>query len=137
MPEDLACMQTASETKEQQVKQYLVTNGDQYSYVIFGLYSTYELAEAHLRLELEMAKISKRLRQDMTIEEIELSSEIPPIYYEYALNEQGFYESPHIHVGHSLPETYVATGPRRTFGYAYGRTREEAKTKLEVAIAAR
>lgn len=119
------------------MKQYLVTNGDPYSYVIFGLYSTYELAEAHLRLELEMAKMSNRVREDMTIEEIELSSEMPSIYYEYALTEQGFYESPHIHVGHSLPETYIATGPKRTFGYAYGRTREEAKAKLEAAIAAK
>lgn len=118
---------------------FMVTYSDYDEYGIRGLYSTKEAAETHQRLDREAAKINGEKPEYLDVEEIELSSEAPFIHYSYELDWRGKSKT-RARVGDVIPETHVYSQEIRDkqtvlVGYAYGRTPEEAKAKLETAIA--
>lgn len=117
---------------------YLVTYRDYDDYGILGSYSKKEDAEAHLALEKESAKLMGHRSCYPEIEELEISSETPRLYYGFETDWRGSRESKNIWIGSTLPETFVS--PEKDYeglyplAQAFGWTREEAKKKLEAAL---
>jgi hypothetical protein len=117
---------------------YLVTYSDYDVYEILGSYSKKEDAEAHVALEKESSKLQKTRSCYPEIEELEISSETPSLYYAHEADWRGSRESSNIWIGSKLPETFLspekAEDALYPYAQAFGWTREEAKTKLEEAL---
>jgi len=117
---------------------YLVTYSDYDEYGILGSYSKREDAEVHLALEEEAAKLSGFRSRYAEIEELEISSETPRLYFAHETDWRGSRESKIIRIGSELPESFVAPEKEHEGLYplaqAFGWTREEAKRKLELAL---
>lgn len=117
---------------------YLVTYQDYDHFEVLGSYSKKEDAEAHLALEKESSKLQGTRSCYPEIEELDISSETPKLYYGYETDWRGSRESKTIWIGSTLPETFVAPEKASEAIYpsaqAFGWTREEAKRKLEKAL---
>jgi hypothetical protein len=120
---------------------YTVVEQDYDGEIMLGAYEDKAHAEDHQALVAKAEKMMGIRQSHPMVEELEVSSEAPFIYYMADVGQASSLRSKYIYVGHTLPAPSVGfeknwtTGVLQPYGSAAGRTREEARAKLEAALA--